>query len=50
MLYLRISTPIFLHLVKETDKATIDVEAQEDGVMGKILVRSWTLSRSSQCH
>jgi len=24
---------------QETDKATIDVEAQEDGVMGKILVR-----------
>lgn len=24
----------------ETDKATIDVEAQDDGVMGKILVRA----------
>jgi pyruvate/2-oxoglutarate dehydrogenase complex dihydrolipoamide acyltransferase (E2) component len=24
--------------LKETDKATIDVEAQEDGVVGKILV------------
>ena len=23
----------------ETDKATIDVEAQDDGVMGKIVVR-----------
>lgn len=26
-------------LVQETDKATIDVEAPEDGVMGKIIVR-----------
>jgi hypothetical protein len=26
--------------VQETDKAVIDVEAQEDGIMGKILVRS----------
>ena len=25
--------------LQETDKATIDVEAQDDGVMGKILVR-----------
>jgi hypothetical protein len=25
---------------QETDKAVIDVEAQEDGIMGKILVRS----------
>lgn len=25
---------------QETDKAVIDVEAQEDGVMGKIMVRS----------
>lgn len=25
-------------LMQETDKATIDVEAQEDGIMGKILV------------
>jgi hypothetical protein len=25
-------------VLKETDKATIDVEAQDDGVMGKILV------------
>lgn len=26
--------------LKETDKATIDVEAQDDGIMGKILVSS----------
>lgn len=25
---------------QETDKATIDVEAQDDGVLGKILVQS----------
>lgn len=25
--------------VQETDKATIDVEAQDDGVLGKIIVR-----------
>ena len=25
--------------IQETDKATIDVEAQDDGVLGKILVR-----------
>jgi hypothetical protein len=25
---------------QETDKATIDVEAQDDGVLGKILVRA----------
>ncbi len=24
---------------QETDKATIDVEAQDDGIMGKIIVR-----------
>jgi len=24
--------------LQETDKATIDVEAQEDGIMGKIIV------------
>lgn len=24
---------------QETDKATIDVEAQDDGILGKILVR-----------
>ena len=33
---------------KETDKATIDVEAQDDGVIAKILVRqslaSWCIS------
>lgn len=28
-----------LIFVKETDKATIDVEAQDDGILGKILVR-----------
>ena len=27
--------------VQETDKATIDVEAQEDGILGKILVREF---------
>lgn len=27
------------HDLQETDKATIDVEAQDDGVMGMILVR-----------
>ena len=25
-------------IVQETDKAVIDVEAQDDGIMGKILV------------
>jgi pyruvate/2-oxoglutarate dehydrogenase complex dihydrolipoamide acyltransferase (E2) component len=25
--------------VQETDKATIDVEAQEDGILAKIIVR-----------
>lgn len=30
-------------LTQETDKATIDVEAQDDGVMGKILVRQHAL-------
>ena len=29
------------HSVQETDKATIDVEAQEDGILGKILVREF---------
>jgi len=31
---------LFIHFlfIQETDKATIDVEAQEDGIMGKILV------------
>lgn len=29
----------------ETDKATIDVEAQDDGLMGKILVRHQLLPR-----
>lgn len=29
----------------ETDKASIDVEAQDDGVLGKILVRSLILLR-----
>ena len=29
------------HSVQETDKATIDVEAQEDGILGKILVREY---------
>jgi pyruvate/2-oxoglutarate dehydrogenase complex dihydrolipoamide acyltransferase (E2) component len=36
---------------QETDKATIDVEAQDDGVMGKIIVRSHSLvqfNRNSQ--
>ena len=31
-------------VVQETDKAVIDVEAQDDGVMGKILVRISSLS------
>jgi hypothetical protein len=30
---------------QETDKATIDVEAQEDGVMGKIIVRCTRIHR-----
>lgn len=29
---------------QETDKATIDVEAQDDGIMGKILVSLVTLN------
>lgn len=34
--------------VQETDKATIDVEAQEDGILGKILVRDFVpLPRST---
>jgi len=32
---------------QETDKATIDVEAQEDGILGKILVRKFLLSLST---
>jgi hypothetical protein len=30
----------------ETDKAVMDVEAMEDGIMGKILVRSFIASRA----
>lgn len=32
---------MFKLLAQETDKATIDVEAQEDGILGKILVREF---------
>jgi pyruvate/2-oxoglutarate dehydrogenase complex dihydrolipoamide acyltransferase (E2) component len=32
------SRPSVLMPLKETDKATMDIEAQDDGVMGKILV------------
>lgn len=35
--------------VQETDKATIDVEAQEDGVVAKILVRPHILNSSKVC-
>jgi pyruvate dehydrogenase E2 component (dihydrolipoamide acetyltransferase) len=35
-----------LSLDQETDKATMDVEAQDEGVLGKILVRSPSLSRT----
>lgn len=31
---------------QETDKATMDVEAQEDGVMGKIIVSCAQLTRT----
>lgn len=27
--------------VQETDKATMEVEAQDDGVLAKIIVRAW---------
>ena len=30
---------VLTHPGQETDKATIDVEAPEDGILGKILVR-----------
>lgn len=33
-----------LSLHQETDKATMDVEAQDEGVLGKILVRSPSLA------
>jgi hypothetical protein len=34
-----------LHILQETDKASIDVEAQDEGIVAKLIVRS--LSRSS---
>lgn len=37
--YLSFSVNLAQEVSQETDKATIDVEAQEDGIMGKILVR-----------
>jgi biotin-requiring enzyme len=27
--------------MQETDKATMEVEAQDDGVLAKIIVRTW---------
>jgi len=37
-LWWNISDDLF-STIQETDKAVIDVEAQDDGIMGKILVR-----------
>lgn len=33
-----VSVSLTLSVIQETDKATIDVEAQEDGIVAKILV------------
>jgi len=36
--HIHLENPLFRLFLQETDKATIDVEAQDDGIMGKILV------------
>jgi hypothetical protein len=36
-------------ILQETDKATIDVEAQEDGVLGKIIVRFSPRTLAAPC-
>lgn len=42
-----IATPLLTpYSTQETDKATIDVEAQDDGVLAKIIVRDFRIS----CH
>lgn len=37
-------------LLQETDKATVDVEAPEDGVLAKIIVRPFLASTRPKCH
>jgi pyruvate dehydrogenase E2 component (dihydrolipoamide acetyltransferase) len=36
--------------LQETDKATIDVEAPEDGVLAKIIVRAFLATTRSKSH